>query len=328
MTMTWFHLLTSTELAAIVVVLTLVVSLSGLALTARHVRQTTLHQQLDNGAIAGLLAALIGIYAVAAGLTAVAVWSNTGDAASNVGREAAAINVLYHDLGGYPQPLQDESRRALIRYTEYVIDHEWPLHTRGEAPSGVLKMMDDAQRALFAFEPATEGQKILHAQALQAYNRLLETRRLRLQAVTDTALPGELWVVVILLGSIAISSCFLLRVDSFAMHATITILVAAPIALILYFIAVTDRPFQGGVSVSPEPYRAVLERIMIPEARAAQVTRRRHGRRGAVGIEAHTRSRCPRNRRTDGDRRRPPLRATTACSRDRRRNAPASRAAA
>jgi hypothetical protein len=57
----------------------------------------------------------------------------------------------------------------------------------------------------------------------------------------------------------------LLRLDSFALHAVITTLVAAPIALILYFIAVTDRPFQGGVSVSPEPYRIVLETIMIPE---------------------------------------------------------------
>jgi len=70
---------------------------------------------------------------------------------------------------------------------------------------------------------------------------------------------------VILLGVIAISSCFLLRLDSFALHALITTLVAAPIALILYFIAVTDRPFQGGINVSSDPYRVVLEQIMIPE---------------------------------------------------------------
>lgn len=263
--MNWFHTLSSSELAVAVVVLTMVTALTGLALTARHVRATTLHRQLDNGAIAGLLAALIGIYAIAAGLTAVAVWSNTGDAAANVGREAAAITVLYHDLGGYPQPVQNKAKQALIAYTEYVISQEWPLHQKGEAPSGTLKAIVDAQQVMFAFEPATEGQKIIHAQVLQAYSKLIEARRMRLQAVTDTALPGELWVVVILLGVIAISSCFLLRVDSYAMHAIITILVASPIALILYFIAVTDRPFQGGVSVSPEPYRAVLEKIMIPE---------------------------------------------------------------
>jgi len=266
--MTWFHQLSSSELAAIVVVVTLFVSITGLAITSRHVRQTRLHEALDNGAIAGLLAALIGIYAVAAGLTAVAVWGNTGDAAANVGREAAAINVLWHDLGGYPQPVRTEARRAVMDYTKYVIDKEWPLHRLGEAPSLSIAEVERFQNNLFGFEPATEGQKILHGQTIAAYNRLLEARRLRLQAVEDTALPLELWVVVLLLGVIAISSCFLLKVDSFAMHATITILVAAPIALILYFIAVTDRPFQGGVAVSAEPYRAILERIMIPESAA------------------------------------------------------------
>jgi hypothetical protein len=212
-----------------------------------------------------LLAALIGIYAIAAGLTAVAVWGNTGDAAANVGREAAAINVLWHDLGGHPQPVRDETRRALMEYTKFVIDKEWPLHRMGEAPSLSLAEIERFQANLFGFEPVTEGQKIVHAQTVAAYNRLLEARRMRMQAVEDTALPLELWVIVLLLGVIAISSCFLLRVDSFAMHATITILVAAPIALILYFIAVTDRPFQGGVSVSAEPYRAILEKIMIPQ---------------------------------------------------------------
>ncbi len=261
----WFHQLSSSELAIMVGAVTIIVALVGLTLTAHRVRATTLHEQLDNGAIAGLLAALIGIYAIAAGLTAVAVWGNTGDAAAKVAREASAINVLFHDLGGYPQPLRDQSRQALIDYTRYVIDEEWPKHRIGEAPTSTLKVMDDAQRALFDYEPATEGQKIIHAQVLAAYNNLLETRRMRLQSVFDTALPGELWVIVIMLGVIAISSCFLLRVDSFGMHATITILVAAPIALILYFIAVTDRPFQGGISVSAEPYRSVLENIMVPE---------------------------------------------------------------
>jgi hypothetical protein len=263
--LTWFHRLTSGELAAIVVVVTLAVSLTGLALTARRVRETTLHEALDNGAIAGLLAALIGIYAIAAGLTAVAVWGNTGDAATRVGQEAAALNVLWHDLGGYPPPVRQELRKDLMAYTKYVIDEEWPLHERGEAPSLSLTTVEGFQSRLFSFEPATEGQKVVHGLVVNAYNRVLETRRMRLQAVDDTALPLELWVVVLLLGVIAISSCFLLRVDSFAMHATITILVAAPIALILYFIAVTDRPFQGGVSVSAEPYRQIMQKIMIPE---------------------------------------------------------------
>lgn len=263
--MTWFHTLSSTQLAVVVIAVTLAISLVGLAVTARRVRATSLHQTLDNGAISGLLAALIGIYAIAAGLTAVAVWGNVGDATSKVGREATAISVLFHDFAGYPEPQRTEFRKVLIDYTRHVVEQEWPLHERGEAPTELLSSVAAFENALLGFEPTTEGQKIVHAQAIAAYNHLLDARRMRLQAVTDTALPLALWIVVLLLGVIAISACFLLRMESFTMHAAITIIVAAPIALILYFIAVTDRPFQGGVNVSAEPYRDVLAKIMVPE---------------------------------------------------------------
>ena len=261
--MNWFHELGSLELAAFVVGVVALLSIVGVALVAPRVRSSRLHEHFDNGTIAGLLSALIGVYAVAAGLTAVAVWSNLVDAGSDVSREAAAIAVLYHDLGGYPPPVRQQGRRALIAYTKYVINVEWPLHQKGELPRDTLRIIDKAQQALVSFEPVSEGQKILQAQVLRSYNQLLQAHWQRLQAVRDTALPAELWIVVILLGAIAISSCFLLRVDSFTMHATVTLLVAAPIALVLYFIAVSDHPFQGGINVSAAPYREVLEKMLL-----------------------------------------------------------------
>jgi hypothetical protein len=261
--MNWFHELGSLELAAFVVGVVALLSIVGVALVAPRVRSSRLHEHFDNGTIAGLLSALIGVYAVAAGLTAVAVWGNLVDAGSDVSREAAAIAVLYHDLGGYPPPVRQQGRRALIAYTKYVINVEWPLHQKGELPRDTLRIIEKAQQALVSFEPVSEGQKILQAQVLRSYNQLLQAHWQRLQAVRDTALPAELWIVVILLGAIAISSCFLLRVDSFTMHATVTLLVAAPIALVLYFIAVSDHPFQGGINVSSAPYREVLEKMLL-----------------------------------------------------------------
>jgi len=261
--MSWIHELSSFELAAFVVGVVALLSVIGVPLRGAGVRSSRLHQHFDNGTITGLLSALIGIYAVAAGLTAVAVWGNMVDAGSDVSREAAAIAVLYHDLGGYPPPLQQQGRRALVAYTRYVINVEWPMHQKGELPRDTLRIIEQAQRSIVSFEPATEGQKIVQAQVLQSYNQLLQAHWQRVQAVRDTALPAELWIVVILLGAIAISSCFLLRVDSFAMHAIVTLLVAAPIALVLYFIAVSDHPFQGGINVSPAPYREVLEKMLL-----------------------------------------------------------------
>ena len=49
--------------------------------------------------------------------------------------------------------------------------------------------MSRFQAMLDKFEPATEGQKILHAETLRAYNQLIQARRLRLDAV-NTGLPS------------------------------------------------------------------------------------------------------------------------------------------
>jgi hypothetical protein len=264
--MDWIPSLDATPLALMIMTVSVFVSIVGLSVVARWVRRTTVHAQLDNGAIAGLIAATVGIFAIAAGLTAVAGWGNTADASGRVGQEAAAITVLYHTLGGYPEPFQGEAKARLTEYVHEVIDREWPLLQQGKVPPGGVDVLDQLQRQIFGFVPATDAQKVVQAEALSRYNRLIELRRARVQAAEETALPAALWVVVILLGAIAVGGCFLLRIDDFRMHAAITAYVAVPIALVLFFIAVTDRPFRGGITVSPAPYQGVLEHVIAPDA--------------------------------------------------------------
>ena len=269
--MDWFPSLSATPLAFVIMAVIAAISIAGLAIGAHWVRRTNVHDQLDNGAIAGLIAAIVGIFAIAAGLTAVAGWGNTADAAARVGREAAAITVLYHALGGYPEPLQTKAKSQLTQYVHNVIDREFPILAQGKVIGGGVDVLDSLQRMLFGFEPQSEGQKAANAEALSLYNRLIEQRRARIQSAEESALPGALWAVVILLGAIAIGGCFLLRIDDFRMHAVVTMFVAAPIALVLFFIAVTDRPFRGGITVSAAPYQAVLDHVIsIDMARRAQ----------------------------------------------------------
>lgn len=263
--MDWIPNLDATPLALVIMTVSVVLSIVGLWVVARWVRRTNVHAQLDNGAIAGLIAATVGIFAIAAGLTAVAGWGNTADASGRVGQEAAAITVLYHTLGGYPEPLQGEAKARLTAYVHNVIDREWPMLEQGKVLSGGVDVLDALQRQIFAFAPTSDGQKVVHAEALSRYNRLIELRRARIQAAEETALPAALWVVVILLGAIAVGGCFLLNIADFRMHAAITTYVAVPIALVLFFIAVTDRPFRGGITVSLAPYQGVLDHVIAPD---------------------------------------------------------------
>ena len=74
-------------------------------------------------------------------------------------------------------------------------------------PSGGVEKVNDFEAGLVTFEPATEGQKLLHAETLRAYSQMIEARRLRLDAVL-TGLPGVLWFVIVTGAFVSFSSTF------------------------------------------------------------------------------------------------------------------------
>lgn len=260
--MDWLHSLPTTPLAIFIVLTVVALSVGGLALSERPLRRFGWLGQFDNSTVAGLLSAMVGIYAVAAGLTAVAVWSNANDATARINREVTAMIVLNHLLSSYPPEVQAVAKSSLYDYAQQVIDVEWPAHMRGESVGIVAETLASQRRFMSRVEPATEGQKIVHAEMLHAFVRLLEARRDRIQAAEETALPGPLWAVVTLLGAIAIAGSYLLQSGHFGLRALVTALIATPIALLMFFIAVTDLPFRGGISASDQPFRTVQALIV------------------------------------------------------------------
>lgn len=240
-------------------------AVAGLAITRRWTRRRGLHALVDNGVIGWIFSAILGIYAIAVGLIAVASWSNSSEASTVASHEAAAIASLYRDLGGYPQPLQGVLEAKLAAYTRHVIDQDWQRQRRGEFPHGGTAILNDFQRPLYAFEPATESQKAAHAEALRAFNEMIEWRRLRIEAVSY-AIPGTLWSVVIIGAVVAIAASFVFSMDSFWLHAIMTSLLTTMIGLLVFFILITELPYRGEGSVSPEAYELVLHDLIEPRA--------------------------------------------------------------
>jgi hypothetical protein len=247
------------------VALFVVGSLIGLAASRRFSQRRGLHALVDNGVIGWIFSAILGIYAIAIGLMAVASWGDAAAASNIASREAAEIAALYRDMGGYPEPVRGTLQSTLVRYTRYVIDEAWPAHRRGEVPHGGTLILNDLERVLYAFEPATEGQKAVHAEALRAFNTLIEVRRQRLEAV-GYAVPGTLWAVIVIGALVSIVASFIFSMESFWVHATMTSLLAAMIGLLVFFMLVTDLPYRGANGIGPESYELVFNDLMQPGA--------------------------------------------------------------
>ena len=201
------------------------------------------------------------LYSLVAALTAVGVWTRYSQVSDVVSSEATAIASLWRDLGGYPQPVRDATQDLLRGYTEQVIHGAWPQQRRGQIPREGVEWMDRLQAQLYAFEPRTESQKILHAETLHAFNHLVQQRRQRLDAV-QAGLPGVLWFVLLPGAMACIVLCTLFHVDNARFQAILLVAVAGFLAMVLYVIIALDRPFVGDMGIGAESYQLIFDHHM------------------------------------------------------------------
>ena len=254
------------DLPIIVVGLLIIASLCsfavvGLRIVRRHV-QPRLNIQLEDSEFAGaMVQAIMVFYGLAVALIAVSVWETHSSVSDTVSLEASRVAGLYRDLGGYPEPLRSELRAELEGYVDYVITEAWPLQRKGIHPAGGVEWMDRLQVSLTGFEPETEGKKILHGEALHAYNQLMEVRRLRLDAVSSK-LSGVLWFVIGAGGLVSLASTFFFKVEDVRHHRIQVLLLAIFIGMVINLIAAFDRPFRGDLGIGSDPYRLIQDQLM------------------------------------------------------------------
>jgi hypothetical protein len=249
--------------AAILVVIIEIVSMIGLFLVRRLVIPRLHYHDGANEAVSGTVQAIGVFYGITVGLIAVGVWNTNSNASDLVSREAMSIASLHRDITGYPSPVKEDLQSKLREYTVFVIEQAWPAQRKGygQQVDAGRRIMNDFQSRLYTFEPATPGQVALHSETLTAYNHLLEYRRLRIEAV-DNGLSGVMWAVIWVGAAISIGIAYFYKIEDAKLHAILVALMGGFLAMVLFMIVINDRPFYGPGSVSSDPYKQVLDRLI------------------------------------------------------------------
>jgi hypothetical protein len=208
-----------------------------------------------------MLLSIMVFYGLTVALIAISVWEKYSEASTVVSREATTLAVLYRDVTGYPQPQRQQLQESLREYVEYVIREAWPEQEEGHAPHGGIERVDRFERLLTGFEPSTPGQTILHAETLQAYDRMIDARRMRLDAV-ETALPGLMWAVTLVGAALGLIGSYFFRVADQRLQLTLVVLLATFMAIVVFVILAFDRPFRGDMGIGSEPYQLVYDQLM------------------------------------------------------------------
>jgi hypothetical protein len=233
----------------------------GLLTVRRQVLPRLRVQVADSEYSGAMLQSVMVFYGLAVALISVSVWQTYSDTAKIISGESSALNALYRDVTSYPEPIRLNLQQNLRDYTDQVIHGAWPLQRRGQIPTAGIAHMGRFQAVLDKFEPATEGQKLLHAETLRAYNLLIQARRQRLDAV-NTGLPGVLWAVVVVGAFIGLSAAFFFKVEDARLHIIQVLLLATFIGLVIFMIFALDQPFRGDLGLGPEPYQLIYDQLM------------------------------------------------------------------
>ena len=236
-------------------------SLIGLFLTRRFLLPRFHFHDGVNDAISGTVQAIGVFYGITVGLIAIGVWNTNSSASELVSKEAAAIGALYRDLGGYPSPQREELRAKLRDYTVFTIERAWPAQTQGRLLNGGTELLDQFQSQLYTVEPKSAGQTALHSETLSAYNKLIEYRRLRIDAVSS-GLSSIMWSVIWIGAAISLGVGYFYRIEDPKLHGILVFLMAGFLAIVLFMIVINDKPFYGAVSISADPYKLILERVI------------------------------------------------------------------
>jgi hypothetical protein len=238
-------------------------ALAGLVLTRRLVLPRLHYDDGTHDAVSGTVQAIGVFYGVTVGLIAIGVWTTHSNASELVSREAMSVGALYRDVSGYPQPIRSELQTKVREYAVFVIDKAWPAQKIGQSQllNDGTRIMDDLQAELYTFEPATTGQAALHSETIKAFNNLIEARNLRMDAV-NAGLSSQMWEVIWIGAIISISVAYFFKIHDLKLHAILVGLIAGFLSMLLFLIVINDKPFYGYVSVSPEPYQLILNRVI------------------------------------------------------------------
>jgi Protein of unknown function (DUF4239) len=257
----WVYDISNAKFFFIVIAFFILFSLLGAFIFSRWFeKKLNLTKETNN--IVSIFLSLSGVvYGVTLGLIAVATFENYSGVESKVDAEASSLAGLYRDVNMLENDNRTELKNTLQKYTKYVIEEAWPLQRKGIVPKGGTVIVNSFQNLLSVYNPTTDKDKIIYAEVFAQYNKFIEDRRSRLNAVS-TGLPGSVWLILFVGAFINIVLTWLLVIQNKKLDIIVNSLMGLLLGSLIFLIAAMDNPFRGDFSVGPDAFELIYNGLM------------------------------------------------------------------
>ena len=246
----WLHDLPLPLGAAVVCIVFLVPTVIGSLVLQPAVANLLRGEKSANTLVGLLLNSYTLFYGVLLALLSISVYENYNSAQEAVGREASSLFALYRNVRAYPEPIRSTLIEDLRRYVDEETGPGWQEQRRDRMSQPGMHLVDRLGDELLRHTPNRyTGEYLLHAQTLRAFDEFIDRRRARIQAA-GTNIPRILWYVVIVGAVLNVFVLWLFDLKR-TTHLIFGGVLMAFIGLVIYMVAVLDRPFRGGHGLKP-----------------------------------------------------------------------------
>lgn len=202
-------------------------------------------------------------YGIVLGLVAVGAWETFNGAGDRAEKEASAIAAFYRVVTQLPDPHRTELQGITRSYVVQVIEQDWPAQQRGEVPKAGDPIISELAGRLYAVPVTSPNVELALNNATGEFSGIVEARRDRI-AQAKAALPSSLWWVIIAGTMINIGMTWMLNIENRRLDIVVNLMMAVLMGSVLAFVIAMDHPFRGEVSVTPDVYNIVLDRVIGP----------------------------------------------------------------
>jgi hypothetical protein len=228
----------------------------GLAILAIVHRRVPADRLEPHNDVSGFVFAVIGaVYAILLAFVVVGVWERYDDVRRGAEVEAAHVITLYRAAGLVEGG--SDLQPPIRRYAETVVRDDWPAMAHG----GLSTASDEALYAV-----AQAAAKVPAIGEGNGWGDLfigdlhdLRAARDERDAASGGALPGVLWLVIVLGGLITVGYSAVYGTRDRLLHRLVTAALAAVVGLSIGVVVVLDSPYRGDSAVSPLPFVHSIE---------------------------------------------------------------------
>jgi Protein of unknown function (DUF4239) len=194
-----------------------------------------------------------GLYGLLIAFMVVSAWEGYNNAATRAEDEISALSNVMRDTGGLPDRLRTPVRQDVLEYVQLVVAREWDTLARQQPDLVSRARYERIWDRLYRFRPTTETQRTFFGSVVDRMNDVGRARRLRVYS-SRSQVPALLWAVMIAGGVLTVFLLFLSSAGERRTQAAVIGIVAGFVGFVVFLIYALDKPFDGAMRLSTQPY--------------------------------------------------------------------------